>query len=133
MVPRGFPSNKWTFGQDFTVYEPMTVTYQYFKNFVSIMSIILEGSLMLESIRRSILRKYITKLHFSNKRWSIVHIGWAIKSPRVTQAKTSMEVQATILFLPIDDGIHFNFGINVWMKINCGSNASAIEPPIFLL
>ena len=76
MVPRGFPSNKWTFGQDFTVYEPMTDTYQYFKNFVSIMSIILEGSLMLESIRRSILRKYITKLHFSNKRWSIVHIGW---------------------------------------------------------
>ena len=53
----------------------------------------------------------------------------AIKPPRVTQAKTSMEVQATILFLPIDDGIHLNFGINVWMKINCGSNASAIEPP----
>ena len=57
MVPRGFPSNKWTFGQDFTVYEPMTDTYQYFKNFVSIMSIILEGSLMLERIRKSILRK----------------------------------------------------------------------------
>ena len=27
MVPRGFPSNKWTFGQDFTVYEPITDTF----------------------------------------------------------------------------------------------------------
>ena len=62
MVPRGFPSNKWTFSQDFTVYEPITDTYRYFKNFVSIMSIILEGSLMLE--RKINIKKIHYKITF---------------------------------------------------------------------
>ena len=75
--------------------------WKIFKNSFSIISIILEGSLMLERISSTILRRrkinlkdfeIFGQLHFLNKRWSIVQIAWAIKTPRVSQAKTSMEL-----------------------------------------
>ena len=66
--------------------------WKIFKNSFSIISIILEGSLMLERIRSTILRRrkinlkdfeIFGQLHFLNKRWSIVHIYCEIlaKSP----------------------------------------------------
>ena len=73
--------------------------WKIFKNSFSIISIILEGSLMLERIRSTILRRrkinlkdfeIFGQLHFLNKRWSIVHIYCEIlaKSPFIWQ-KTS--------------------------------------------
>ena len=66
----------------------------FWKIFKNSFSIILEGSLMLERIRSTILRRRkinMKDFEILNKRWSIVQIAWAIKTPRVSQAKTSMD------------------------------------------
>ena len=64
---------------------------------------------MLERMRRTILRRryrnlkdfeILGQLHFLNKREIMVHITWEVKTPRVTQAKTSMELNPPLSSSP---------------------------------
>ena len=103
--------------------------WKIFKNSFSIISIILEGSLMLERIRSTILRRrkinlkdfeIFGQLHFLNKRWSIVQIAWAIKTPRVSHAKTSMELNPPLSSSPWMMGSTWIFGSMSGWKLIVG-------------
>ena len=103
--------------------------WKIFKNSFSIISIILEGSLMLERIRSTILRRrkinlkdfeIFGQLHFLKKRWSIVQIAWAIKTPRVSQAKTSMELSPPLSSSPWMTGSTWIFGSMSGWKLIVG-------------
>ena len=84
---------------------------------------------MLERIRSIILRRrkinlkdfeIFGQLHFLKKRWSIVQIAWAIKTPRVSQAKTSMELSPPLSSSPWMTGSTWIFGSMSGWKLIVG-------------
>ena len=84
---------------------------------------------MLERISSTILRRrkinlkdfeIFGQLHFLKKRWSIVQIAWAIKTPRVSQAKTSMELSPPLSSSPWMTGSTWIFGSMSGWKLIVG-------------